>query len=175
MLALYEAMEQIDLSNVPARGRWGTPTAQAFPISLKSAFQAAIAEHHNRKNRKTLYTPILCAGIPVETSDLCASLPAHSSECAVTLQARSILDLGGRVGSAAIGDDEALEPVADELLDQGRAIEAHHRGVDREPLRGFDAEMDRRLDLADVLTAGRFGGLAAFASARGCRRGFLRS
>ena len=52
VLALYEAMEQVDLSNVPARGRWGTPTAQAFPISLKSAFQAAIAEHFNRKNRK---------------------------------------------------------------------------------------------------------------------------
>ena len=52
VLALYEAMEQIDLSNVPARGRWGTPTAQAFPISLKSAFQAAIAEHYNRKHRK---------------------------------------------------------------------------------------------------------------------------
>lgn len=52
VLALYEAMEHIDLSNVPARGRWGTPTAQAFPISLKSAFQAAIAEHYNRKHRK---------------------------------------------------------------------------------------------------------------------------
>jgi len=52
VLALYESLEHVDLSNVPARGRWGTPTAQAFPINLKSAFKAAIAESFNRKNRR---------------------------------------------------------------------------------------------------------------------------
>ncbi len=51
VLALYEARESIDLSEVPARGRWGTPTAKAFPISLKNAFQEAIAAEH-RKNRR---------------------------------------------------------------------------------------------------------------------------
>jgi hypothetical protein len=51
VLSLYEAREHLDLSDVPSRGRWGTPTAQAFPISLKNAFQAAIAVVH-KKNRK---------------------------------------------------------------------------------------------------------------------------
>lgn len=51
VLALYEARESIDLSEVPTRGRWGTPTAKAFPISLKNAFQEAIASEY-RKNRR---------------------------------------------------------------------------------------------------------------------------
>lgn len=51
ILALHESLEVLDLSGVPARGRWGTPTALAFPISLKSAFKAAIAESHNRNSR----------------------------------------------------------------------------------------------------------------------------
>ncbi len=51
VLALYEARESIDLSEVPARGRWGTPTAKAFPISLKNAFQEAIASQY-RQNRR---------------------------------------------------------------------------------------------------------------------------
>lgn len=42
VLALYEAREHLDLSDIPPRGRWGTPTAQAFPVALKSAFQDAI-------------------------------------------------------------------------------------------------------------------------------------
>ncbi len=50
-LALHESMEFLDLSGVPARGRWGTPTAQAFPISLKSAIKAAIAESHKKNPR----------------------------------------------------------------------------------------------------------------------------
>ena len=44
-------LEELDLSNVPARGRWGTPTAQAFPISLKSAFKAAIAKSQKKNPR----------------------------------------------------------------------------------------------------------------------------
>ena len=42
VLALFEAREHIDLSRVQPRGRWGTPTAQALPIALKTAFQKAI-------------------------------------------------------------------------------------------------------------------------------------
>jgi hypothetical protein len=51
VLALHEAREFIDLSDVPARGRWGTPTAKAFPILLKNAFQDAIASA-SRKGRR---------------------------------------------------------------------------------------------------------------------------
>ena len=42
--ALYEARELIDLQDIPSRGRWGTPTARAFPVALKNAFQRAIAD-----------------------------------------------------------------------------------------------------------------------------------
>jgi hypothetical protein len=51
VLALYEAREHIDLSDVPARGRWGSPTAKSFPTSLKNAFQEAIAAVF-KKNRR---------------------------------------------------------------------------------------------------------------------------
>jgi hypothetical protein len=51
VLALHESIESLDLSTVPARGRWGTPTAQAFPISLKSAIKAAIANSHKKNQR----------------------------------------------------------------------------------------------------------------------------
>ena len=50
VLALFEARDHLDLSEIPARGKWGTPTAQAFPISLKGAFQDAIA--HYKRSRK---------------------------------------------------------------------------------------------------------------------------
>ncbi len=48
--ALYEARELLDFSEVQPRGRWGTPTARAFPILLKNAFQSAIAEWQRRRN-----------------------------------------------------------------------------------------------------------------------------
>ena len=47
VLALYEAREQLDLSSVQPRGRWGTPTAAALPIAFKNTFQAAIADWHS--------------------------------------------------------------------------------------------------------------------------------
>lgn len=51
VLALYEARKSLDLTEVPSRGRWGTPTAKAFPIALKNAFQDAIAATV-KKNRR---------------------------------------------------------------------------------------------------------------------------
>ena len=51
VLALYEAIEFLELSDVPARGRWGTPTAKSFPISLKNAFQEAIATAYKKHRR----------------------------------------------------------------------------------------------------------------------------
>ncbi len=40
--ALYDAKSRIDLSNVPRRGRWGSPTAGAFVTALSEAFSRAI-------------------------------------------------------------------------------------------------------------------------------------
>jgi len=45
ILAAYEAREENDFSRVRPRGRWGTPTAAAFRVALKSAFQRGIAAH----------------------------------------------------------------------------------------------------------------------------------
>jgi len=47
--ALHEARDQLDLSNVPPRGHWGTPTARAFRTSLKNAIIDAIARHCERQ------------------------------------------------------------------------------------------------------------------------------
>jgi len=49
VLALVEAKEHIDLSRVQPRGRWGTPTAQALPIALKTAFQKAIQTYYQER------------------------------------------------------------------------------------------------------------------------------
>jgi len=46
VLSLYEARDYLDLSRVQPRGRWGTPTAAAFPIAIKNSIQAAIAARH---------------------------------------------------------------------------------------------------------------------------------
>jgi hypothetical protein len=51
VLALYEAREFIELGEVAGRGRWGTPSAKAFPVNLKNAFQEAIATAY-RKHRR---------------------------------------------------------------------------------------------------------------------------
>lgn len=51
VLALYEAKEFIELGNVQARGRWGTPSAKAFPVNLKNAFQEAIATAYKKHRR----------------------------------------------------------------------------------------------------------------------------
>lgn len=45
ILAAYEAREENDFARVRPRGRWGTPTAAAFRVALKSAFQRGIAAH----------------------------------------------------------------------------------------------------------------------------------
>jgi len=40
---LFEAREFLDFSNVRPRGKWGSPTARAFPVYLKNAFRSAIS------------------------------------------------------------------------------------------------------------------------------------
>jgi hypothetical protein len=47
VLALYEARDYLDLSRIQPRGRWGTPTAGAFPIAIKNSIQAAIAARYS--------------------------------------------------------------------------------------------------------------------------------
>ncbi len=44
ILLLYEVRGELDLHRVPRRGRWGTPTARAFPVAIKGAFHEAILE-----------------------------------------------------------------------------------------------------------------------------------
>lgn len=46
--ALHEARGHLDLSRVPPRGRWGSASARAFPLALRSAFREAIAEWARR-------------------------------------------------------------------------------------------------------------------------------
>ena len=46
--ALHESRDQLDLSNVPSRGQWGSPTARAFRTNLKNVVIDAIARHRQR-------------------------------------------------------------------------------------------------------------------------------
>jgi len=46
--ALHESRDQLDLSDIPPRGQWGTPTARAFRTNLKNAVIDAIARHRQR-------------------------------------------------------------------------------------------------------------------------------
>jgi len=39
---LHDAKKHLDVSSVPPRGQWGTPTARGFRTSLKNAFAEAI-------------------------------------------------------------------------------------------------------------------------------------
>ena len=39
---LHNAMDELDLSEVPRRGAWGSVTAKNFPVALSEAFEAAI-------------------------------------------------------------------------------------------------------------------------------------
>jgi hypothetical protein len=49
--ALYDSREFLSLTDVPPRGRWGIPTAFAFPVALKNAFHSAIAQWTARHGR----------------------------------------------------------------------------------------------------------------------------
>ena len=51
VLSLYEARAELVVSEIPPRGRWGTPTAQAFPVGLKNAIQNAIVEDYYQKQK----------------------------------------------------------------------------------------------------------------------------
>jgi len=45
---VYRAREELDLASVAHRGKWGSPTARAFPVSLANAFEHAVLSHHRK-------------------------------------------------------------------------------------------------------------------------------
>jgi hypothetical protein len=49
VLAVYEARAYLDLSTIPPRGRWGSPTAASLPVALKNAFMEAISRVRPRR------------------------------------------------------------------------------------------------------------------------------
>lgn len=48
---LYESRDQLALHDVPRRGKWGTPTARAFPTALGNAFARAISASFAKSGR----------------------------------------------------------------------------------------------------------------------------
>lgn len=42
VLLVYEVADELDPHSIPKRGRWGTPTARAYPLELKNAFLKAL-------------------------------------------------------------------------------------------------------------------------------------
>lgn len=60
--------------------------------------------------------------------------------------------------AAAVRNNEPLEVLADELLNEGGAVEPEHRRMNGETLRGFDGEVNRRLHLISGRPASRLGG-----------------
>jgi hypothetical protein len=49
VLAVHEVRPFLDLSRIPPRGKWGSPSAAALPVALKEAFQDAIARYRERR------------------------------------------------------------------------------------------------------------------------------
>jgi hypothetical protein len=49
VLSVYEARAYLDLSTIPPRGRWGSPTAASLPVALKNAFMDAISRTRPRR------------------------------------------------------------------------------------------------------------------------------
>lgn len=45
LLTLYNARGEIALGSLPTRGRWGSPTAKAFPVNLAESLREAIMAH----------------------------------------------------------------------------------------------------------------------------------
>lgn len=46
VLLVYEARDELDTHTIPKRGRWGTPTARAYPLELKNAFLQALLKKY---------------------------------------------------------------------------------------------------------------------------------
>lgn len=57
VLLVHEVRDGIDPHAIPKRGRWGTPTARAYPLELKNAFLRALLEKYGREAGRGVLTP----------------------------------------------------------------------------------------------------------------------
>lgn len=46
VLLVHEVRDELDPHAIPKRGRWGTPTARAYPLELKNAFLRALLKRY---------------------------------------------------------------------------------------------------------------------------------
>lgn len=53
VLLVHEAMDEIDPHSIPKRGRWGTPTARAYPLELKNSFLRALLKKYGSETENT--------------------------------------------------------------------------------------------------------------------------
>lgn len=49
MTVLHTAMDELELSDLPLRGAWGSVTAKNFPVALSEAFEKAIVRSARRR------------------------------------------------------------------------------------------------------------------------------
>ncbi|ODU00288.1 MAG: hypothetical protein ABS79_03620 [Planctomycetes bacterium SCN 63-9] len=60
ILLAHEVIDEIDPHSIPKRGRWGTPTARAYPLELKNAILKALRRKHTSglEERATVSYPM---------------------------------------------------------------------------------------------------------------------
>jgi hypothetical protein len=51
MTLVYHALDELDLSELPRRGAWGSVTAKNFPSALSEAFESAILSAARKRGR----------------------------------------------------------------------------------------------------------------------------
>jgi len=51
---VHEAMSEIDAHSIPKRGRWGSPTARAYPLEIKNAFLRALLRKDGERGGDTI-------------------------------------------------------------------------------------------------------------------------
>lgn len=49
IFSLYDARDDIDVSDLPMRGKWGSPTAKSFPTALAQSFCKALVNNSGKK------------------------------------------------------------------------------------------------------------------------------
>jgi len=54
VLLVHEAMSEIDAHSIPKRGRWGSPTARAYPLEIKNAFLRALLRKDGERGGDTI-------------------------------------------------------------------------------------------------------------------------
>jgi hypothetical protein len=54
VLLVHEVKDDLDAHSIPKRGRWGTPTARAYPRELKNAFLRALLRKYAEGEGRTI-------------------------------------------------------------------------------------------------------------------------